>query len=175
MWGDWNDQLGRVDVVPTIVGDKKKGTTPRSEVVPFGGSGVNRLDYGDIGRGGAFGTLHDLERNPVAIVERLETAGIDPRVVNKHIRAVCSFDEAVTLTCVEPFDCSVHDNILLSIKFRDFMLEDVTAGNVSFLQNEIAPPKFGQGRVDGHQYRTLPAKRNSLFMSTPFFFFDGPF
>lgn len=66
-------------------------------------------NFSDVDRLEAFRTLGDLEGYFVALVQGFEALRVDRRIMDEHIIAVFTCDEAKTLTLVEPFySATIH-------------------------------------------------------------------
>jgi hypothetical protein len=65
-----------------------------------------------------FLTLGDIECDPVALLERLETGGVDARVMDEHVRSVFLLDKTVALAVIKPFYHALcHSNSSFQQKF----------------------------------------------------------
>jgi len=86
------------------------------------------LLYGNIYGSRTFLPLFYVKCDSVAFFECFETIANNAGVVNKDIRAVFLFDEAVSLLVVEPLHRAIchSDNSLLSSKFHGFRLQAAT-------------------------------------------------
>jgi hypothetical protein len=77
----------------------------------------NSLNDGYVSSGRAFLTLFYIESNPVTLFEGFKSGGIDPRVMDEHIRSVFLFDKTKSFLITEPFhNPSSHRDNLLSKK-----------------------------------------------------------
>jgi hypothetical protein len=82
---------------------------------------TKKLNYRDIYGSRTFFALLYVEGNLIAFIESFETAGINPGMMNKYIRAVLLFNETITLAGIKPLYNSIrHEDILLSKKFSKF-------------------------------------------------------
>jgi hypothetical protein len=99
------------------VGDgKKQQRHPRWIADAFEFEKAGWLSYRDINGGGAFCALLNVEGHALALIQAFETASVDPRMVDEHIRPVFLSDEPVTFLVVKPFySASCHNHILLSL------------------------------------------------------------
>src|SRR3954453_11342639 len=76
---------------------------------------VRVSDRDDVRRLRALLALLDVERDPLALVERAVPAGLDGGVVDEHVRAAAvRGGEAEPLLRVEPLDCSFGHCSLLA-------------------------------------------------------------
>jgi len=76
------------------------------------------LNAGHVHCGRAFFPLLNLKGDTVTFVQRLETAAINSREMNEHVRAVLLLNEAVPFLLVEPLDGPICHNVnLLSSEF----------------------------------------------------------
>jgi hypothetical protein len=81
-------------------------------------TGNEALYHGYIGCGRTFGTLFDVEGDPVTFVERPEAGGVDSRMMNENIGTVFLLDKAKSLTVIEPLhDTICHAEFLLRKRY----------------------------------------------------------
>jgi hypothetical protein len=74
----------------------------------------NWLNDGYISSGRAFLSLFYIESNPVTLFEGFKPGGVDPRVMDEHIRSVFLFDKTKSFLITKPFynPSSHRDNLL---------------------------------------------------------------
>src|SRR5690349_20643413 len=98
---------------------------PRTTAPPPGEPGggavlIRRSERGDVRRLRALLALLDVERDPLAFVERAVPAGLDGRVVDEDVRSsTVGGGEAEPLLSVEPLHCSFgHCSLLAEVVHR---------------------------------------------------------
>ena len=97
-----------------MVGSKKKRTDRKQKrpgdvagALLFVSSGVGSGRLHDIGRLRALLALDDLELNPIALSQRLESRTLDRAEVDKHIGAAVARNEPKAFRVVEPLHYAV--------------------------------------------------------------------
>jgi hypothetical protein len=81
-----------------------KPSLPQILVIACCGKNLERLN---VRRLPTLGSLYHVELHSLALLKAFETVRIDRRVMNKHILAVLTADEAKPLSVVKPLHCSL--------------------------------------------------------------------
>jgi len=85
----------------------------------------------------ALGTLYNVELDCLAFLKALKTAGIDRRVVYKHVLAVLAADKAKALRVIEPLHCSLfHFVSFLVSNFIIFRQIQIGSAQTSLAENQ---------------------------------------
>jgi hypothetical protein len=98
--------------------DQQKSALPNLRQGALAIGTAQWLDHSDVDRRRALLTLFNVEPHTIALVERPESLGFDPAVMNEDIRTILLFDKTVPLLVAEPlYDSLSHrDNLLISDK-----------------------------------------------------------
>src|SRR5690606_2173912 len=71
-------------------------------------SGIDSLQFHNVGCLQASLTVDQIEFNGVAFVKGLEAFALDGGVMDKYVVAILALDEPITLFLIKPLDFSLH-------------------------------------------------------------------